>query len=89
MQKSIFSPEYKLLISLMRAERETRGLSQDLVAERVGITASQLSKWERRERRVDLRELRLYCAAIDIPLQTLIGAWEAALTLDQEPDSEI
>jgi len=76
MQKSIFTDEYKLLVSLMRAERESRGLSQELVAERLGITSSQLSKWERRERRVDVRELDLYCMAIGIPIRDLIDKWK-------------
>lgn len=79
MQKSIYDPEYKKLIALLRKARQDAGLSQDEVANRLGITASQLSKWERRERRVDLRELRLYCKAIGVPLCPFVQTWEDSL----------
>lgn len=79
MRKSIHSPDYKLLIAVMRRSREARGCSQEDVARTIGITASQLSKWERRERRVDASELRLYCRAIGVEVVDLVRAWEREL----------
>ncbi|MBX7134472.1 MAG: helix-turn-helix domain-containing protein [Fimbriimonadaceae bacterium] len=79
MRKSIYSPDYRLLIVLMRRAREERGLTQESVAMHLGITASQLSKWERFERRVDASELRSYCNAIGVPIGQLIRDWEREL----------
>lgn len=89
MQKSIVSPEYRRLVALMRSERESRGLSQDQVAERLGLSGSQLSKWERYERRVDVRELDLYCRAIGVPLVDLIQKWEDSKDVGSIPETPI
>lgn len=75
MQKSIHAPEYKLLIKMLREARESRGVTQAALADRLGITPSQLSKWERRERRIDLRELALYCEASGIELKQFVDDW--------------
>lgn len=82
MRKSIYSSDYRLLIVLMRRAREERGFTQELVAMHLGITASQLSKWERFERRVDASELRNYCNAIGVPIGQLVRDWEQALAND-------
>ena len=76
MQKSIHTPEYRLLVEMLRQEREARGVTQAALAERLGITASQLSKWERRERRIDLREMALYCEAAGIEMCQFIQEWK-------------
>lgn len=73
MRKSIHSTPYQRLVALMRKHREDLGISQEVVAGRLGITPSQLSKWERRERRIDVDEARLYCLAIGIDLVDLIA----------------
>lgn len=79
MRKSIHSQDYRALVALMRKMREERGFSQEHVAQKLGITASQLSKWERNERRIDASELRLYCEAIEVPLGDLVKEWEGSL----------
>jgi transcriptional regulator with XRE-family HTH domain len=66
----------------MRKRREELGISQEVVAGRLGITPSQLSKWERRERRIDVNEARLYCNAVGIGLVELITEWELELLAD-------
>ncbi len=66
----------------MRKRREELGISQEVVAGRLGITPSQLSKWERRERRIDVNEARLYCNAIGVGLVDLIAEWELELLAD-------
>lgn len=42
MKKSIHSPEYKALVRMMREARELNGVTQAAIAERLGITGSQL-----------------------------------------------
>ena len=69
----------------MRKRREELGISQEVVAGRLGITPSQLSKWERRERRIDVNEARLYCNAVGIGLVELITEWELELLSDSAP----
>ena len=66
----------------MRKRREELGISQEVVAGRLGITPAQLRKWERRERRIDVNEARLYCNAVGIGLVELITEWELELLAD-------
>jgi transcriptional regulator with XRE-family HTH domain len=77
MQKSITSGEYRLLVEMLRQAREARGVTQAVMAAKLGITASQVSKWERRERRIDIRELALYCKAAGIDLLQFVEEWKA------------
>jgi transcriptional regulator with XRE-family HTH domain len=79
-RKSIYSPEYKCLVALLRTTREERGYTQEMVAAALGLSASQLSKWERRERRIDVSEARLYCLAIGVNLVDLIAKWQERIT---------
>ncbi len=69
----------------MRTRREELGISQEVVAGRLGITPSQLSKWERRERRIDVDEARRYCRAIGLELVDLIAQWERELPAESTP----
>lgn len=80
MRKSIYTPEYRLLIALLRQAREKRDLSQAEVGGFLGITASQVSKWERGDRRVDVNDARLYCNAIGLSLVDLIAEWDRQIT---------
>lgn len=75
MKKSIHSPEYKTLVRMMREAREEKDVTQAVIADRLGITPSQLSKWERLERRVDAWELRQYCEAAEIDFIDLLERW--------------
>lgn len=75
MQKSIHTSAYRQLVKLLREAREARGVTQTAMAERLGITASQLSKWERRERRVDVREVALYCSCLGIDVGDFVRDW--------------
>ena len=79
MEKSIYSQEYKLFLELLRETRETKGLSQTQVAERIGQTQSFVSKVERGERRLDIIELRAFCSALDIPLSRFVVRIEREL----------
>ncbi len=64
MEKSIYSHDYSILLEQLRKARKDRGLTQADVAEYLGQTQSFVSKVERRERRLDVVELRAYCSAI-------------------------
>jgi transcriptional regulator with XRE-family HTH domain len=79
MEKSIYSLEYSLFLELLRNARESKGLTQTEVAQRLGQTQSFVSKVERGERRLDIVELRAFCSAIDINFTTFVGRIEKAL----------
>lgn len=59
----------------MRSEREAKGLTQQQVAEQLGIAASALAKWERAERRVDVLDLRDYLLACGVDFSEFTARW--------------
>lgn len=79
MLKSIYAPEYRTMVRLLREAREGRGITQERVAKSLGITASMLSKWELGQRRIDLRELDLYLQACEVDLVEFVASWQQAV----------
>jgi len=79
MLKSIYAPEYRTMVRLLREAREGRGITQEQVAKALGITASMLSKWELGQRRIDLRELDLYLKACEVDLVEFVASWQQAV----------
>lgn len=79
MEKSIFTKEYALFLSHLRAARKAAGLTQEQVAERLGQTQSFVSKCERGERRINVVELRAFCQAIGISFADFIQELETAM----------
>ena len=72
MEKSIVSSHYTVVLSELRNARLAAGLSQEMLANRIGQTQSFVSKVERGERRLDVVELRMFCAAIGIDLSSFV-----------------
>lgn len=79
MEKSIFTQEYAIFLSNLRAARKAAGLTQEQVADRLGQTQSFVSKCERGERRIDVVELRAFCQAIGISFSDFILQLETAI----------
>jgi transcriptional regulator with XRE-family HTH domain len=79
-RKSITSADYRSLLELMRRTRIEGGFTQEGIASKLGISASQLSEWERGERRVDASELRLFCLACEINIADFIADWERGIS---------
>lgn len=77
MQKSLSSSKQKHLLSLLRQVREEADLRQVDVAERLDQPQSFVSKYESGERRLDLLELELVCAACDIELVEFVRRYRA------------
>ena len=80
MEKSIYTPEYKLLVQLLREIREKAGLTQVQLAERIGESQVYVSRLERGETRVDVVQLRTLCAALNTTLVTFARRYEGRLT---------
>lgn len=80
--KTIYSDSYKDLTAILRDAREKAGMTQEQLATALGEDQSFVSKVERRERRLDLEELRRICIALDVHLSDIIGQWEATIATD-------
>lgn len=86
-KKSIYTPRYKLLVKMLREARLTANVTQAQVAERLGRTESQISRWESCELRVDLRDLDEYLAAIGVDLIDFTRTWKKHA--DELKDGEV
>jgi transcriptional regulator with XRE-family HTH domain len=80
MEKSTFTREYKVLCSQLRAVRADAGVTQAEIAKRLRETQSEISKFERGDRRLDLVQLRKWCRALGISLSDFVARFETALS---------
>lgn len=85
MPKSIHRPEYTLLVDLVRALRLKAGLTQTEVAERLGVTQSNVSDVERGSRRLDLIELRDLARICGTTLPDVVAELESRLRKKRIP----
>lgn len=79
MGKSIHSGDYKTFLAVLKHARERAKLTQEEAAKRLGRTQTFISKCERGERRIDVIELRAFCAAFGITLRQFVGMLERRL----------
>lgn len=78
MEKSIHSREYALFLEVLRTAREKSGLTQEEIAAKLGESQSFVSKCERGERRLDVVELRWWCAVLEIPFREFLKRFDEA-----------
>lgn len=74
--KTIYNQRYRLMVSLMRGVRESANVTQETLAERLGRSPSQVSKWERCERRIDLGDLDEYLSAVGADIVEFTATWK-------------
>ena len=79
MAKSLYRIENLELAALLREVREDAGMVQTTLAERIGRNQTFVSNVELAIRRLDMVELRDYCAGLGISLCDLIERWESRL----------
>ena len=79
MEKSVFTEEYGQFLRHLRESRQQCGLTQAQLAERLHETQSWVSKCERGEHRLDVIELRKFCAAMEISLADFVRRLEESL----------
>ena len=79
MDKSIWTSEYAVLLELLREARESAGLTQVELAEKIGQSQSFVSKIEIGERRLDLIQLRSICLTIGTTLPAFVAQLEQRL----------
>lgn len=72
MSKTAFTPEYRLVVEVVREARRKAHLTQRGLAERMGVHHSWVAKVEMGERRLDLVEFcRLFAACRVDPMPAL------------------
>jgi transcriptional regulator with XRE-family HTH domain len=64
LSKTIHTPRHKKLCQLLKVQRKAAGLTQTVVAERLGKPPSYVAKYEGGDRRLDLLEFLDVAAAI-------------------------
>jgi transcriptional regulator with XRE-family HTH domain len=69
----------ELLLAMLRAVREEKGLNQAEVASAIAKPQSFVSKYEAERRRLDLLELKDVCDAIGIELVDFVRRFEDRL----------
>ncbi len=80
MEKSIHSRDYAVVLRLLKATRQRKGVTQQQLAARLGQTQSFVSKCERGERRLDVVELRTFCRALGWTLSRFVQELETELS---------
>jgi len=81
MEKSLFSSEYTALVGLLREVRQSSGITQEQVAEKLGTKQSLVSKVERGERRLDVIELRRWVLALGVSFPKFLERFEELVPL--------
>lgn len=82
--KSIFTCEYEGLIAQLVSARKQAGLTQPDLAQILGRPQSFVSKYERRERRLDVVEFVRVALALKIKPSDLVKVIEQALSVQKK-----
>jgi transcriptional regulator with XRE-family HTH domain len=84
--KTIHTERHRQLCELLKARRKAAGLTQTVVAQRLGKPPSYVAKYEGGDRRLDILELLDLAAAIGFDPCVLIRALpKAAPTKSKKP----
>ena len=78
-EKSIYTDEYGVVLSLLKAARKKSGVTQVDLAERLGQTQSFVSKVERGDRRLDIVQLRTILLEFGVSLPDFVTQLEAEI----------
>ena len=70
----------------LKALREQRGLTQEELAEQLGITRQSVSKWELGINEPDLPTIRSLCKILDCSYDALLGEEEVAAPKAEKPE---
>jgi len=76
MRKSIHDDENILLVEMLKEARLKVGLSQQELSEKLDHYRTFVSKYEARERRLDIAEIRKICTALDLRFLDFLRAYD-------------
>lgn len=77
MRKSINDDENRLLVAMLKEARINAGLSQQALSEKLDHYRTFVSKYEARERRLDIAEIRKICVALDLEFIQFLTDYDA------------
>lgn len=80
MDKSIHTKQYRIMIGLIREERESRQITQEQLATLLSVQQAVISKIETCERRLDFIELRQVCNALGVSMINFVNKFEERIT---------
>lgn len=78
MSKSTHHQNYQAFLGLLRELRVAKGISQGMLAERLGNTQTFISKVERGERRLDVVEFAEWCENLGEPPEAAFSEFLAS-----------
>ena len=78
-KQKVYKRRYKYFCEVIKLERETHKISQEELANKLGIKQSFISKTESGDRRLDVIELLEYCEAMNISLTEFVFRLEGKL----------
>ncbi|WP_280156362.1 helix-turn-helix transcriptional regulator [Piscinibacter sp. XHJ-5] len=82
MQKTLYSREYRILLTILKDMRKTTGVTQGALAERLGMRQSDVSKCEAGSRRLDVIELKFWTAALGFGVNDVLAELDGRLAAD-------
>lgn len=85
MEKSIFTPEYRIFTKLLRETRRAAGVTQVQLAGKLRTTQSIVSKWERGELRLDFVQIQGICRALGTTLAAFAQEFERRTHASKRP----
>jgi transcriptional regulator with XRE-family HTH domain len=86
--KDSYDPAYEAVLEELVSRRKAKGFTQVAVGASMGTDQSQISKFERRERRLDLIDFVRYCLAIDVEPGELLKIVIPLLLLGAKSDQK-
>ena len=78
-EKSIYTDEYAIVLSLLKEARRNSGVTQIDLAGRLGQTQSFVSKIERGDRRLDIVQLRTILLELGVTLPDFVIQLESEI----------
>lgn len=74
--KTIYHPTYQILVTHLIELRKMQGLTQVMLAERLGKPQSYVAKIEGRERKLDILEFVELCTALGVKASEVLVLFE-------------
>ena len=85
MKKTIHTKQQATLLEMLVEARAAVGLTQGELASLLGLTQSEVSKFERGERGLDVLQLRAWVGAVGLPFLEFVSELHARLGPQGKP----
>ena len=86
--KSVFTDQYEVMLRRLISARTEAGLTQQDLASRLNRPQSFVSKYERRERRLDVLEFVVVCRVLKVDACSIIREVEDSLSRESNPSGQ-